>query len=146
MRYPGWIVAAALSALAACSGITSPYSGGGGGGGGSGGGGGGGGVGGGGGGAAGSVTVGNNFFRSAHNGSQNPAKDTVAAGSTVTWKWNAAGSHSIQSTGISPLVFRNSVVMSASGSSYSVTFNNPGTYTYQCGVHGASMSGEIVVQ
>ena len=55
--------------------------------------------GGGGGGPVGQVTVGNNFFRSAHNGSQNPAVDTIAAGGSVTWTWNAAGSHSIQSTG-----------------------------------------------
>jgi len=27
-----------------------------------------------------------------------------------------------------------------------VTFRNPGTYTYQCAVHGAAMTGRIVVQ
>jgi plastocyanin len=139
MRYPAWIVAAALLTLAACGGITSPYGGGGNSGGG-------GGNSGGGGGPAGRIVVGNNFYRSAHNGTQNPAVDTVAAGSTVTWAWNAAGSHLIQSTGIPPFVFQNSVVMSASSSTYSVTFNNPGTYTYDCGVHGAAMSGRIVVQ
>jgi len=90
--------------------------------------------------------VGNNFFRSAHNGSQNSAVDTVAVGTTVTWKWNTAGSHSIQSTGIPPLVFRNSVIMSSASSGYSVTFNNAGTYDYDCGVHGSAMTGRIVVQ
>ena len=139
MRYPAWIVAAALLTLAACGGITSPYGGGGNGGGG-------GGNSGGGGGPAGRIVVGNTFYRSAHNGTQNPAVDTVAAGSTVTWAWNAAGSHLIRSTGVPPLVFLNSVVMSASSSTYSVTFRNPGTYTYDCGVHGAAMSGRIVVQ
>ena len=129
MRRKRWIVAAVLSTLAACSGITS-YGGGGGGGGG--------------GGPVGAVTVGNTYFRSAHDGSQNPAVNTIAAGSTVTWTWNAAGSHSIQSTG-SPS-FASSGIMSASNSTYSVTFNTPGTYTYDCGVHGTAMTGRIVVQ
>jgi plastocyanin len=89
--------------------------------------------------------VGNNYFQSAHNGSQNPAVDTIAAGTTITWAWNAAGSHSVQSTG-TPGIFRNSVVMSSANARYTVTFNTPGTYTYQCGVHGAAMTGRIVVQ
>jgi len=92
------------------------------------------------------VTVGNIFFRSAQNGSQNPAVDTIAAGARITWTWNAAGSHSIQSTGIPPEVFRNSVVMNAAGSTYSVRIFHPGTYDYDCAVHGAAMSGRIVVK
>lgn len=127
------VFAALLSA--GCGGYsTSPYSVSGGGGGGVGG------------GPVGRVTVGNNFFQSAHNGTQNAAVDTVPAGSTVTWSWAASGSHSIQSTGTEPDVFRNSVVMSTSGSSYAVMFNTPGTYTYDCSIHGAAMSGRIVVQ
>jgi plastocyanin len=121
MRRATWMVAAGF-ALAACGGgATSP------------------------GGAVGDVAVGNNYFRSARNGSQNPAVDTIAAGTSLTWAWNAAGSHSIQSTG-TPGIFRNSVVMSAANASYTVTFNTAGTYTYQCGVHGAAMTGRIVVQ
>jgi plastocyanin len=123
MRRIEWMATAALLFLAACGSATSP----------------------GGGGAIGQVTVGNVFFRSTHNGSRNPAVDTVAAGSSFTWAWNAAGSHSIQSTG-TPGIFRNSVVMSGAHDSYVVTFNTPGTYTYQCGVHGAAMTGRIVVQ
>jgi len=92
------------------------------------------------------VTVGNDFFRSVHNGSQNAAVDTIAAGARITWTWSAAGSHSIQSTGIPPAIFRNSVVMSAAGSSYSVRIFNPGTYDYDCAVHGAAMTGRIVVK
>lgn len=103
-------------------------------------------VGGAGGGPAAQVTVGNNFFRSVHNGSQNPAVDTIAAGTSVTWAWNAAGSHSIQSTGVPPEVFRNSVVMAGATDSYTVTFNSPGTYSYDCAVHGSAMTGRIVVQ
>jgi plastocyanin len=122
------IVTAALVSLTACGGVTSPQGGGGGGGG-----------------PVGNVTVGNIFFRSVHNGSQNPAVDTIAAGESITWAWNAAGSHSIQSTGV-PDIFRNSVVMSGANDTYTVTFRNPGTYTYQCAVHGAAMTGQIVVQ
>ena len=125
MRRIEWIVAAALFSLAACGGATSP--------------------GGGGGGPVGNVTVGNIFFRSVHNGSQNPAVDTIAAGDSITWAWNAAGSHSIQSTGL-PGIFRNSVVMSGANDTYTVTFRNPGTYTYDCAIHGAAMTGRIVVQ
>jgi plastocyanin len=128
MKRTAWIMAAAVLSLAACGDMSSP------------------GGGGGGGGAVGLVAVGNNFFRSAHNGSQNQAVDTIAAGSSVTWRWNAAGSHSIQSTGIPPEVFRNSVVMAGANDSYTITFNNPGTYTYDCAVHGSAMTGRIVVQ
>jgi len=38
------------------------------------------------------------------------------------------------------------VVMSGANDSYTITFRNPGTYTYQCAVHGAAMTGRIVVQ
>jgi len=96
----------AATLLAGCGGVTSP---------------------GGGGHPVGDVLVGNIFFRSAHNGTTNPAVDTIAAGDSITWSWNAAGSHSIQSTGAVPEVFRNSVVMSGA-------------------VHGAAMTGRIVVQ
>ncbi len=132
MQRMAWIVAATVFSLAACSGATSPYGGGGGGGGG--------------GSTVGQVKVGNIFFRSAHNGSENAAVDTIAVGSSVTWSWIAAGSHSIQSTGSPPGVFRNSVVMPGANDTYSVTFNNPGTYAYDCGVHGSAMTGRIVVQ
>jgi plastocyanin len=91
------------------------------------------------------VTVGNDFFRSGANGTQNPAVDTINAGGTVTWTWGAAGSHTIQSTGL-PGIFRNSVVMSHAGDSYAVTFFHPGTYDYDCAIHGAAMTGRIVVR
>lgn len=137
MRNTSWVLTAALLAFAGCNATNSLYGGGGNTGG----------VGGGGGGGpVGHVVVGNNFFKSAHNGSVDPAVDTITVGGTVTWAWGAAGSHSIQSTGQVPAVFRSSVVMSDANSTYSVQFNTAGTYTYICGVHGAAMSGRIVVQ
>ncbi len=140
MGYKTLIAAVALLALAACGSSTAPN------GSGSGYGGGTGGTGGtGGGGPAGSIRVGDIYFRSAHNGTQNPAVDTVAAGSTVSWTWDG-GTHSIVGTGTPPGTFRNSVVMSGANSTYSMMLNTPGRYTYQCGVHGAEMTGVIVVQ
>jgi len=125
VRNTTWIVATVLLSLAACGGVTSPD--------------------GGGGDPVGQVTVGDILFRSAHNGTQNPAVDTIVAGSSVTWTWNG-GSHSIQSTGLPPEVFRNSVVLVGANATYSVTFRTPGTYPYQCMVHGSAMTGSIVVQ
>jgi len=127
MRPTAWIVAAALVSSAACNSVNSPQ---------------GGGVGG----PVGQVRVGNTYFRSAHNGSENTAVDTIAAGGSVTWIWDAQGSHGIQSTGTPPGIFRNSVVMDARNNTYTVTLRNPGTYPYQCAVHGAAMTGVIVVQ
>lgn len=102
--------------------------------------------GGGGGGAVGTVTVGDIFFQSGHNGTTNPAVDTVAAGQAVTWTWTNTGAtpHSVQSQG-SP-GFTSSNVMAGNGTTYTVTFMTPGTYQYDCAVHGAAMSGTIVVQ
>ena len=83
------------------------------------------------------VTVGNDFFQ--------PETIQVAAGTTVTWTWNAtATSHSVQSLG-SPS-FTSSAIMTGSGSTYAVTFNTPGTYKYDCVVHGLAMSGTVIVQ
>jgi plastocyanin len=92
------------------------------------------------------VTVGNIFFKSGQNGSQNPATVTVAVGGTVTWTWTGTGAtpHSVQSVGST--IFRNSTVQTGDGSTYQVVFSQPGTYQYQCAVHGAAMSGTIVVQ
>lgn len=99
-----------------------------------------------GGGAAGTVTVGNDFFRSGHNGTQNPAVDTVAAGSTVTWTWTGTGgqAHSVQSQGDPS--FTSSAILTGSGMTYVFTFTTPGTYQYDCAVHGTAMTGTIVVQ
>jgi uncharacterized cupredoxin-like copper-binding protein len=92
------------------------------------------------------VTVGDIFFKSVRNGSSNPAVDTVAANGIVTWTWatTEALPHSVQSIG-SPS-FTSSAIQTGSGKTYQVTFTAPGTYHYECAVHGAMMTGTIVVQ
>ena len=91
------------------------------------------------------VTVGDIFFKSDLNGSSNPAVDTVAVNGTVTWTWatSEALPHSVESTG-SPS-FTSSGILTGSGNSYSFTFTAPGTYQYDCVVHGQMMTGTIVV-
>jgi len=129
MHFPtGWLLAAAAITTVACSSDSSGPSNGGGGG------------------AAGTVTVGDIFFQSGHNGTKNPAIDTVAVGTTVTWTWTNTGStpHSVESED-SPS-FTSSGTLTGSGKTYSVTFTSPGTYTYDCAVHGMAMTGRIVVQ
>ncbi len=84
------------------------------------------------------VTVGNNFFQ--------PATLTVDPGTAVVWTWVNTGaiSHSVLSVG-NPS-FTSSPIINGSGQTYSVTFDTPGTYNYECEVHGSAMSGTIVVQ
>jgi len=91
------------------------------------------------------VTVGNIVFTSAHNGSAHPAVDTVALGSTMTWTLTGTGqvTHSVQSLGAT--TFPSSGVLVGEEASYSVKFTAPGTYQYDCAVHGQAMTGTIVV-
>jgi plastocyanin len=92
--------------------------------------------------ASAAVSVGDFFFRSGRNLTQNPAVDTIGAGGTVTWTWVGAASHGVNSTG-SP-TFTSSTVKTSG--TYAFTFATPGTYTYDCTVHGSLMTGRIVVQ
>jgi plastocyanin len=70
----------------------------------------------------------------------------VAVGGTVTWTWTNAGNvpHSVESKG-SPS-FTSSAVKTGDGSTHQVTFATPGTYQYDCAVHGEMMRGTIVVR
>jgi plastocyanin len=91
------------------------------------------------------VNVGDIFFTSARNGSSDPAVDTVAVNGTVTWTW-ATGetlAHSVRSTGSSS--FPSSGILTGPGNIYQFTFTAPGTYQYDCAVHGTMMTGSIVV-
>jgi plastocyanin len=97
-----------------------------------------------GGGPAGKVTVGNNFFRSARNGTCNTAVDTISAGGSVTWTWTGTTSHSVRSQGTPS--FPSSEVLTGEGQSFAVTFETPGAYEYDCSVHASQMTGRVVVQ
>ena len=121
-----------LATIASCGGSDGTYSTGGGGGGGDGG-----------GGAVGTVTLGPAIeYVSGHNGTMNPAVDTIIAGSTMTWTWTGSLPHGVRSVGAPS--FANSPTHTGSGT-YVVTFTNPGTYKYDCSVHGQAMTGTIVV-
>ncbi len=100
------------------------------------------------------VSVGDDFFKSGRNGTCGGtgastctsgganAVDTIAVGGTVTWTWVGVAAHSVQSTGSPSFV---SSTTKASGT-YALAFNTAGTYTYDCIVHGAAMTGIIVVK
>jgi plastocyanin len=93
--------------------------------------------------ASASVQVGNVFYQSARNSSRNPAIDTVAINGTVTWEWAEAGDHAV--TFDDPSLTDSPELIDA-GSQYALTFPIEGTYTYDCLIHGAAMSGTVVVR
>ena len=69
-----------------------------------------------------------------------PAELTIAAGTNVVWEWSGANPHSVLLGG------RASDTLTGSGK-FERVFSTPGTtFPYQCGVHGAAMSGKIIVQ
>jgi plastocyanin len=92
-----------------------------------------GGMGGGGGATANTVGVYDNEFT--------PPSLTVTAGMTVTWEFH--GSYSVHNvtfdngSGTSPDMMTGTYVH---------TFNSVGSFPYRCRIHGAAMSGTIVVQ
>jgi plastocyanin len=87
------------------------------------------------------VRASNFAFTSGNNGTANPAADTIAVNQTVKW-YLVAGTHSIASQG--------SPAFTSSGQLTAVPYENlffaPGTYQYNCGIHGNQMTGNIVVQ
>lgn len=86
------------------------------------------------------------------NNSFTPGDLTVPAGTTVTWSWNTCSGGDGYGNG--QTCVSHSVVLddgSASSSvqssgSYAHQFATAGTYSYHCSVHGAGMSGKVVVQ
>ena len=78
-----------------------------------------------------SVEVHDNFF--------SPTTMTVAVGTTVTWTWSSANAHDVTFTD-------NVHSATQSSGSFSRQFTAAGSYDYMCSVHGAAMSGRIVVQ
>lgn len=88
------------------------------------------------------VRVGDNLFKSLRNSSQNPGVDTVQAGQQVRWTVTGVATHTVESTGTPTFTSSGNL---GGGSTYTITFANAGTYTYQCAIHGAGMNGRVVV-
>lgn len=72
-----------------------------------------------------------------------PSNATVAVGGTVTWEWSGEFPHSVVGEFAGEAV--ESETLTGSGS-FSFTFEEAGTFDYQCGVHGEAMSGTVVVE
>ncbi len=68
-----------------------------------------------------------------------PATLTVPKGTTVTWVNQDGSNHNVKfADQLGPRMKHHS--------SWTRTFSTPGTYPYECAIHGASMSGTIVVE
>lgn len=71
-----------------------------------------------------------------------PANLTVPKGTKVTWNWTGRNSHSVTGSFAGTSV-ESSVQKSGS---FAFTFDKPGTFDYQCGVHGAAMTAKVTVK
>jgi plastocyanin len=69
-----------------------------------------------------------------------PATVTINAGDTVTWMNKDAAAHSALVNGVGQ------TQVLGQNQSGSLTFNAAGTFPYVCGIHGASMSGTVIVR
>ena len=72
-----------------------------------------------------------------------PAEVTVAVGGTVTWEWSGEFPHSVVGEFAGETV--ESEQLTGTGT-FSYTFEEAGTFDYQCGVHGEAMSGTVGVE
>lgn len=90
------------------------------------------------------VTVGSASF--------SPASITVTKGSTVTWTWDSCTGGDVYGSGQTCVAHNVTLEGSAGASatqssgSWAHAFPNAGTFNYQCTIHGATMSGKVVVQ
>ena len=81
-----------------------------------------------------------------------PGDLTVSAGSTVTWSWDTCSGGDVYGDGqvcvTHSVVLDDGSVQSSAQStgSFAHQFTTAGTYPYHCAIHGATMSGKIVVQ
>jgi plastocyanin len=88
----------------------------------------------------GGISVENNLF--------SPTPKTVTAGTTVQWAWNSCSGdiYSGQTCVSHNIVFDDGVTSGVQDhGAYSRTFATAGTYNYHCAIHGAAMSGSIIV-
>jgi plastocyanin len=72
-----------------------------------------------------------------------PATITIPAGRVVTWRNDDTINHTTTETSATPLW--NSGTRTP-GQTFQRTFSTPGTFSYQCSIHGAAMSGTVIVQ
>ena len=81
------------------------------------------------------VTISDNKF--------SPVSLQVPVGSTVTWEWTGSNPHSVKGTFDGKEI--QSPKLTGTGV-YLEAFQKAGTFSYECGVHGAAMKGTIVIQ
>ena len=68
-----------------------------------------------------------------------PPTTRVLAGTTITWTWTGANSHSV--------TFEDGTTSAVQASgTYSRSFPSAGTFNYHCKIHGVAMSGSVTVQ
>ena len=68
-----------------------------------------------------------------------PATIEVPAGATVTWTNLGRGPHTVSDAG----EFNSGLL--APGATFSLTFNEPGSYPYFCKIHPDTMTGTVIV-
>jgi len=91
----------------------------------------------------GSVVVQNNSFR--------PGDVTLAVGGTVTWTWDACTGGDGYGGGATCVSHNVTFDQGASSPTqgegeFTRQFNTAGTFAYRCTIHGAGMSGRVVVR
>jgi plastocyanin len=69
-----------------------------------------------------------------------PQSVTITAGDTVTWTNRDAAAHSARVNGVG------TTAVLTQGQSGSLTFTNAGPFPYDCGIHGAAMTGTVIVR
>lgn len=76
---------------------------------------------------------------------ENPANFTPKTGDQIVWQWEGTtNQHSVVSTSVPNGASSFTSTVMTTGT-YNQTFMVPGTYNYQCGVHGAMMSGSFTI-
>ena len=83
--------------------------------------------------------------------SSSPRSDQVSVGTTVKWSWSACTSDGY--SGYAGCATHNMTFDDGSSSSptqstgtFTHTFSSPGIYKYHCTIHGAGVSGEVIVK
>lgn len=69
-----------------------------------------------------------------------PQSVTITVGDTVTWTNRDAAAHSARVNGVG------TTAVLTQGQSGSLSFMNAGTFPYDCGIHGSSMTGTVIVR